>query len=84
MVSFMQVKYVIHLRKQLTWMWKRLEKQLVKYKGKTTKQIKNIANILRERNKYTKFAAVSLALERDGCIFSQNASLAQLARARDL
>ena len=32
----------------------------------------------------TKFAAVSLPLERNGCIFKAFASLAQLARARDL
>ena len=32
----------------------------------------------------SKFAAVSLAVERDGCIFKKIASLAQLARARDL
>ena len=31
-----------------------------------------------------KFAAVSLAVERCGCIFKKIASLAQLARARDL
>ena len=32
----------------------------------------------------SKFAAISLAVERCGCIFKKIASLAQLARARDL
>ena len=31
-----------------------------------------------------KFAAVSLALERDGCLFKKIASLAQFGRGRDL